>query len=265
MGQRMAERLFVISELDKERFGVRTAKATNVPARGASSLVASCLADGVGLIIARCATTDSAAAQELESRGFRLMDTLVYWTRDVTDEQAKAYRPAVPTRPMQDSDAIGVRQVSEGAFSGYFGHYHADPRLARRQCDEVYADWARRLCLDRGGGRDVLVAELEGRVVGFAALRCNSENESEVVLTGVRPEHQRRGILHAMITGSLCWAVNQGRSRLTMSTQIVNLGSQKVLARLGFEVSSSYYTFHRWLDRRAGVVQGAAREARESS
>ena len=69
------------------------------------------------------------------------------------------------TRSSQAIDAaaegfdVVVLDVREpGEFSGYLGHYHADPRLDRAKCDEVYLSWAERSCVDPSVASKVLVA-----------------------------------------------------------------------------------------------------------
>ena len=65
------------------------------------------------------------------------------------------------------------------AFRGYYGHCHADQRLDRAKCDEVYRDWALRSCLSRDVADQVLVAVLDGSIVGFGDLRLNTPEEGE--------------------------------------------------------------------------------------
>jgi GNAT superfamily N-acetyltransferase len=191
------------------------------------------------LLVVRCATKDLGAAQALEREGAELMDTLVTYTRSLAEVPP---RPDPLVRLARDADAPIVAELARAAFAGYQGHYHADSRLDRHQCDEVYVDWALRSCTSRDVADEVLVAELDGRLVGFATLQGD-----EGVLFGVSPDAQGRGIYRTLMIAGMQRCAARGSTRMIVSTQVTNIAVQKVWVRLGFEPSSSCHTFHKWL------------------
>jgi GNAT superfamily N-acetyltransferase len=234
-----------LSPLDTARWKIATAKASSVTAEALPALLAYCRSHGVGFLIARCPTSDLAAARAMEHAGFELMDTLAYFSRALDDALPRG-AGAIGVRAAASGEHRAVKGVASRAFAGYFGHYHADPRLDRRQCDELYADWAERSCLSREVADQVLVATLAGEIVAFLTLRLNDDDAGEGVLFGVAPEAQGRGISRELMMGAMRWFKEQARSRMLISTQITNIAVQKVWSRLGFEPSKSYYTFHKW-------------------
>ncbi len=237
-----------LSPLEQARFGVRTARSSALSAENLEAVLEFCRAERIELLIARCRTDELAAAQALEAAGAKLMDTLVYYGREL----GRAPLPSDPLlasiRPVQDSEAEAVSAIAREAFRGYSGHYHADPRLDRRACDEVYVSWTHRSCQSREVASEVLVCELDGSVAAFATMRMNSPAEGEGVLFGVAPRAQGRGVYRGLIAKGLAWCQAQGAARMVVSTQITNLAVQKVWVRLGFEPTSSYYTFHLWFE-----------------
>jgi hypothetical protein len=50
-------------------------------------------------------------------------------------------------------------------------------------------------------------------------------------------------MMHAMQ-----WFLSREIKQMQISTQIINLASQTVWAGLGFRLSHSFYTFHKWFD-----------------
>jgi GNAT superfamily N-acetyltransferase len=238
-------KLAAVSALDSERWGLVTAKATGVKAADAPRLLRFCQQHGVRLLIARCSASQLGAAQALEAAGARLMDTLVYYARAIAGE-LPADVPSVPVREATASDAAAVREVAAASFKGYFGHYHADPALDRRQCDATYMDWAYRSCLSTNVADGVLVGEDAGRIVAFATLRLTSDAEGEGVLFGVAPQAQGRGVYRSLMVAAMNWCREHGRTRMVVSTQITNVAVQKVWTRLGFEPAGAQYTFHQW-------------------
>jgi GNAT superfamily N-acetyltransferase len=243
--------MLTLSSLDSQRFGMTVAKASPASPEEVEATLEACRAQGVKLLISRVPGERLALAQRLEERGARLTDVLVYYGRSIAEAREAllklpAERSGVRIRPAVPADAPAVRDVARRCFQGYLGHYHADPRLDRQACDEVYVDWAHRSCLDPAVGQAVLVGELEGRLIAFATMRLNGPAEAEGVLFGVSPEAQGRGVYRTLIQHSMAWAARQGASQVTYSTQLSNLAVQKVWVREGCEPSHSLLTFHTW-------------------
>jgi GNAT superfamily N-acetyltransferase len=233
------------SEIDSARFGIRVARAHIAP-DNFSQVMDFCSAEHIDLLIARCATSDLATAQKMEALGSVLTDTLVYYSFDLVKRAIPDDSPRALVRKIAPADHAQVERVAAAAFQGYYGHYHADPRLDPRKCDEGYVSWALRSCASRQVATDVLVAEYNGKVVGFATLRLNSLEEGEGVLFGVAPEAQGMGIYRSFMVDGMQWCKQQQVKRMVVSTQVTNVAVQKVWCRVGFEPAHSYYTFHRW-------------------
>lgn len=240
-----------LSPLDTARWGVVTATAGAVTAESLPGVLEFANLHAVTLLVARCSAADLVAARAMEAAGFRLMDALVVYARDVGaanagDLAAGTVAGDAAVRLAREDEAAEVRAVARAAFRGYGGHYHADPRLDREACDEVYADWAHRSCASPGVADGVLVAEVDGRVAAFATLRFNSATEGEGVLFGVAPGARGRGLYPLLMGAGLRFCAERGRTRMVVSTQITNLTVQRAWIRLAFEPCRAEYTFHRW-------------------
>lgn len=242
------------STLDFERFRVRTAKLTIEDPTDAAAAVEAAREQGFGLLIARCDTHRLACAQALENEGFRLMDTLVYYTQRLSTRRDAALAAGYRWRLAEPSDAGPVEALARETFQGYMGHYHADPHLDRQACDDVYADWARRSCIDPSVAASVVLIEQlrDGRQPELAAFATHARVDAstwEGVLYGVAKAHQGRGLYSELI--SLGGAVGAGHGHLTMlvSTQVTNLSVQKAWCKQGFLPIRSSYTFHAWPSR----------------
>jgi ribosomal protein S18 acetylase RimI-like enzyme len=235
-----------LSELDYQRFGVQTVQARDLSEEERAILARFCEENAAQLSIVRVDINNLAVVQALEEEGYRLMDTLVYYA-------FKFDKKAIPTdsnthkiRPIAGQDLEAVIRIAQESFKGYYGHYHADSRLAKDKCDEVYVDWAAKSVSSRDVADDVLVVVGEGRLNGFATLRMNNPQEGEGVLFGVAPYAQGQGIYQSMMIGGMKWVQERGAKQMVVSTQINNLAVQKVWARLGFEMHKAYYTLHKW-------------------
>jgi GNAT superfamily N-acetyltransferase len=244
----MAQASVARSAIDEERFGIRVARIGNLAPDVLDETMQFCHDQAVQMLIARTPSQEIRFVQQLEELGFRLMDTLVYYRRDLTRTPIPESRDAALIRPVQADEEATVREIAAQSFQGYFGHYHADPRLDQAACDAAYISWAERSCLDREVADEVLVAELDGRLVGFATLRRNTSEQGEGVLFGIAPTAQGKGIYYSFIVHGMQWCLANGMREMVVSTQITNLAVQKVWVRVGFEPFQFYYTFHKWFE-----------------
>jgi len=238
-----------ISEIDFKRFGIRTARAYHVDESNYNEVLSFCKEQRITLLIARCLSTELKTAQQMEKDGFILMDTLMYYVRSLI-EPIPMDEGIATVRKYSFKDTEKIKAVATQAFRGYRGHYHADERLPKHLCDETYADWAYQSCINPAFADSIIVAEHEGEIKGFLTLKIRPPLLGEGILFGVSPETQGLGIGRSLMIFALRWFQEQGLNQMLISTQIVNLASQKIWTRLGFEISHAYYTFHRWFDEK---------------
>ena len=239
-----------LSAIDEERFGIRTARASNVTVEELPGVFEFCGANQVVFLIARCLTSDTRAAQAMERQGFLLMDTLVYYECNLTKRPLPTYTGHVVVRPLQPGDEDDVKRIAGESFQKYIGHYHADSRLDRTKCDEAYISWAERSCGPNAIADEVLIAELDGAIGGFLTLRFPHPLEGEGALFAVSPAAQGQGIGQALMVHAMQWFRVRNANTMVISTQIINIAAQKSWARVGFEMSHAYYTFHKWFETR---------------
>jgi GNAT superfamily N-acetyltransferase len=237
-----------ISPLEQERFGVKAARADNITVPDLAGVDVFCEDNDVEMLIARVSVHHLDAVQQMESDGYRLMDTLVYYEFDYARKDMPELDDTHPIYKIKPEDADRAAFIARQSFERYVGHYHADPRLDDDLCDAVYMDWANRTARDETEHATFGAKNQTDELVSFTAVRMNNPDEAEAVLHAVAPEAQRQGIYSAMIYHNIHWGHQQGAERLIISTQITSTVVQKVWARVGFEFDRAYYTFHKWFD-----------------
>ncbi|MFK7751021.1 MAG: GNAT family N-acetyltransferase [Sedimentitalea sp.] len=238
-----------LNDLETKRFGVTCAKLTGTE-NGLPDLdmINKQAADlNVEMLTTRLDVSQLAQAHELESDGYRLMDTLVYYRRphDPLPER-KPLPNGLTLRDAVPADSKAVAKVSLAAFEGYFGHYHADPRLSNDDADEAYLEWAEKTIERIGEETHALVVENGSDVVGFCSLIQRPTGAADIELNGILPSSQGRGLYARMIEALVHKSKNIGADHITVSTQINNYAVQRVWTRLGFYHERSAYTFHKW-------------------
>ena len=239
-----------INDLESKRFGIVAARLTAMDAL-LETVDKAALAAGVDMITARVDAADIHRVHALEDAGYRLMDTLVYYGCPLDRWQSRAAHAA--PRVATSEDIVTISAIARAAFANYIGHYHADPRLDSNAADAAYVEWAETSAAASSEERPVLILQPDGELGGFLAFRRNAPEEFEIVLNGVHPESQGKGLYTALIEHALEMAQAANAERMIISTQINNYGVQRIWSRLGFCHYRSLYTFHKWYSDNIGI------------
>jgi len=238
-----------LSSLDLNRFGVVAAKADLIES---SDQVMECLAfcktNRVKLLIARIDSDRLDLAHHLESEGAILCDTLIYYELRMlkAKKHEKSY-DEFAVRLIQQSDRETVLSIAREAFSGYYGHYHSDPKLKKSDCDNTYVSWCETTINNVGDVHGVLVIEDVSGVCGFLTIRVHEDARLELVLSGIAKQYSGRGVYRRLIQSGVEYAREIGIKRVFTSTQLPNLAVQRVWIAQNFIPIRSTHTFHLWL------------------
>jgi ribosomal protein S18 acetylase RimI-like enzyme len=228
--------------LDREAYRLDVGPA-GAQAPDEREAVRSLLAGDV-FVFAKAAVADLEACHLLECLGFRLIDT------NVQLEKSLAAPAAVPpgVREARPDDEEAVAGVAEESFR--FSRFHLDPLIPRKLANRVKAEWVRSYF--RGArGAAMLVAECEGRVVGFLQALRAADGAAVIDLSAVHGRAQRRGLARA-----LCLALEgrwPGTPAMRVGTQVANFPSLQLYHRLGYAVAAAQYVFHHHGARQAAA------------
>lgn len=240
-----------LNDLETKRFGVKSARfaITSDALPNLARLNEQARDEGIRLVTARLDVSHLPLAHLLEDDGYRLMDSLVYYTRPNNPLPAVRDLPeGLSLRRAVPGDAASVARVAREAFRGYFGHFHVDPRIKNADADEVYVQWAETSVSRPEDGKIVDVVENDDQIVGFCTLKLLNEANANIELNGIMPENQGNGLYSYLIEKTIRTSQEIGAEHTKISTQINNYAVQKVWARCGFFHERSVYTFHKWFD-----------------
>jgi GNAT superfamily N-acetyltransferase len=152
-------------------------------------------------------------------------------------------RPAVRVASVGDADAL-VDLLAGGTLRG--AEDPTDPGAYRRALEEIVAT----------PGNDVLVAEVDGRVVGMCQLtvirhiqeqggRC-----AEIESMHVAAAHRGRGIGRVLLDAAVDRAGTAGCYRVQLTSNTVRTDAHRFYERAGFE--PSHVGFKRYLSEPPG-------------
>lgn len=234
------------SELDTERFGVRSGKVQLNGEDDLGEIDSWCALHRIQFLIARCLSNDVNLVQKMEKNGFFLTDTLIYYRNKKITYKEHILADGYSWRVANESDGDEVEKLASDTFSGYAGHYHADSSLDKIDSDAVYSSWAGNSCRDRNIADKVLLIIYQNKIVAFATLKKIEEYMVEGVLFGVCPKHQGKSLYNSLMLLAQNWACQNNFTQMTVSTQLTNLAVQKIWCRQDFEPFKSFYTLHKW-------------------
>lgn len=200
------------------------------------------------LFVLRLPGAATRLVQQLEDIGARLCDVLVTLSRSVDSGNETAPRMSNFTiRTATELDAPALRSIGASAFTGFSGHWHADPRLPSDRCDELYARWAASLATSATDNRMTFVAEKSpGNIVGFLSLKSDAARTWHVPLAGVDPAYQRAGALQSMLNDAMTSIGELGGGEFCYETQLNNAAAIRAVTRCGFVLTNSRLTLHLW-------------------
>lgn len=208
---------------------------------------------GVRHLTCRVDTQETAQVHSLQNNGFLLMDTTIecLWTpAQLTPEPP----PKWIIRPHQESDLIPLAQLARRAFTDRVKtRYGEDPYLPIERTRELYAQWFLESC--RGAfAHVVLVAELDGKPVGFQTYKIEEEFAR---ITGVAlatfgigtvsDEQRGKRVLPSMLRAVVRWGEARSVTLSRGRTVVHNISMHRACLRSGAFIGATFHTFHKWL------------------
>ncbi|MGI5156881.1 GNAT family N-acetyltransferase [Microbispora sp. CA-102843] len=229
------------SPLESARFG-RPVERLTVPAASPAPLPAVCEAvarSQADVVILRYPAEHVGWFAGLTALGRTavLADTLVYWR--LRAGEGRAPRPEPGLRADGPPGAADVRAFVRRTFAAYGNHYLANPLFDPAAAAEGYEEWALGSAA-RGG-----CVTLRGPD-GVLALATVEEDgpRTEILLAGVTPAAQGRGVYAHLLRAVEDRAVSRGAGEVVISTQAHNTRVQRAWARYGFEPVHALLTVH---------------------
>jgi RimJ/RimL family protein N-acetyltransferase len=234
----------VASPVESRRFGLEVHRGTVGPGdldrAGLRALVDGSPAD---VIVLRydVARQEIPALLATTSRAVLPAGALTYWEKQVGDVAEPSTRVVAATDLDPAVAEQVVRAVVRESFAGYGNHYTADPLLDRSAVLAGYEEWAVG-SLDRDT-HEVMVQVLDGEPVGVATVE-HSAAHAEILLAGLVPTAQGRGLYGDLLLAVERTARAAGRERLVISTQVQNVRVQRAWARFGMRPFAAVETVH---------------------
>lgn len=251
------------SEWDTSHFGIEISKidqliasgnyfdSTNIKRRLLSSLLERCSRDLLLHVSARVNKEDLSSIHALESKYFRLMDILVTYSLDFRKNPFIHSKCQYHVRKFRPDELPKLARIAFDCFeyaTVATDRFHADPTLPKVKSSELYTKWLVNSCNDPSS--EVLVAEIEGKPVGFNICSINNSlsdiigiRVGTMALTAVEASYRHKLVAVALLNASLSWFANKVDIVYT-GGQVSNYAIQKAWNAVGLKIAWSQCTFH---------------------
>ncbi len=234
------------SLLDTERFGFKIAKINTLD-EPIEDLLNNLKINDYRLILSKVNALDIDLINELEENGFLLKDIQLTYKYEVNEPVPYKLPEDLIIREANLSDKKALYDIAINSFQKY-GHYAADPKLDSDKCKEIYGDWIVR-SFEKKVADNILVAEVNGKVAGFLSHKIYVNNFKYAAggIGAVDPTYRNKDIFKAITISGLNWASENNCDWVEHNVLITNYPVNRSFSKLGFKISNSFITFHKWL------------------
>lgn len=236
---------FSFSDVETRRFGVRSGRCDDFLVGDWNALSVEIVAHDCQFVTIRCDAAELAAAQTIVAHGGNLMDTVV--TMEAVLLEASVSRVPVADGAIRvggEADTGVIDALAREAFDDYVNHYRADPRLDAQAVTDAMAEWTASFAKPTQH-QAILLGQDAAGAQAFAAMKVSGDT-AEGVLHGVSRQGRGRGWYKALLIAGMRWGGEKGCKRMTVTTQLHNMTTQRTMASLGMRICDARYTFHLW-------------------
>jgi ribosomal protein S18 acetylase RimI-like enzyme len=174
----------------------------------------------------------------LAKQGFYLVDTNIVLCKSNHDCTCCKESPAYSVREAEPSDKKFVEKIAGTAFQ--YSRFHLDDMISQTLANQIKVKWAGNYFAGLRGDA-MLVAQSEGKVIGFLLLKFQGE-ELIIDLIAVETQFQKIGIA----TGLIYVAQKKYNSfkYVAVGTQLANYSSMMFYQGQGFSFKEARNIFH---------------------
>lgn len=185
---------------------------------------------------------DSGSIRRAESSGFHLVDLRITLDLKIVSTSTAWMSGSPLIRLSASQDIAPLRRIA--AANHRDSRFYRDGRFPKERCDELYATWIEKSC--NGYADVVLVADQGEGAVGYTSCHLKGDGTGSIGLVGVSGKCQGAGLGKVLIAESLAWFAANEVSRVTVVTQGINIGAQRLYQKNGFMTKSIELWYHRW-------------------
>jgi GNAT superfamily N-acetyltransferase len=203
----------------------------------------------IDMISCRVDSGDISTIHALEKQSYMLADGLNTYSFEMKNLSTYKRQPVFSTRLYQHADLEQLKEIARLSFS--VDRFHNDPFIPKTKSDSLYEKFIENATLGIGADQ-IMVAENDSIILGFNTIEVQNQlmarygiKIGSFILTAVALNYRNRGVYSSLIIASLKY-LEETSDRAEIRTHFNNYPVHHVLSRLGFTITKSQLTFHRW-------------------
>jgi dTDP-4-amino-4,6-dideoxy-D-galactose acyltransferase len=185
---------------------------------------------------------DDTTIRLAEKHKFHCVDIRITFERRLKDIGNEGDDFTGNIRPSKAEDIIPLRDIAR--FSYRDTRFYSDTKFPTQLADALYETWIEKSC--NGYADVVLVAEDDGKAVGYISCHRLDETQGQIGLVGVHSDWRGKRIGQVLVNQSLQWFAGRGMTHVSVVTQGRNIPAQRLYERCGFLSSTLQIWYHRW-------------------
>jgi len=197
-------------------------------------------------VSARIDASDISSLHSLENNGFRFIENLVTYSRDLRGV-SQLETPKYSLRLFRDEDKEALTEIAQ--HTPEYSRFIVDTRFNRKKSVELYVSWA--LNSARSSADRLLILEIENKPLGFFTIRFEDLSRYFGMrictwgLAGLSPRLRGTGLGYQLFLSTL--HETKKEADIVYSGFVLrHIRVTRIHEKLGFTYLSSYVTLHRW-------------------
>ena len=231
---------------DTEHFGCRIARANmrQLDADGYHLLETWCREQSIDCLYFLAKAGDQATISELQNRQFSFVDIRLIFEYSLPSAPSYAGIENLAFRMSNEEDVPRFIEIAKNSYKE--SRFYADPNFDSEKVSLMYQIWLTK-SITTDFADAVIVAELEGKAVGYATCHLNRPpNEGNIGLLGVAESARGIGLGQSIVHCAGQWFQRQGMKQVNVVIQGSNIAVQRMYQRCGFVTRSVELWFHKW-------------------
>ena len=230
---------------DSNFFGCRIARAIphKLDPKTVNTILRWCKDSQIDCLYFLADAEDDTTIRLAEKHKFHCVDIRITFEKrlkDIGNDKRDNFTSNI--RPSKAEDIIPLRDIARLSYRDT--RFHSDTRFPTHLADALYEIWIEKSC--KGYADEVLVAEVDGKAVGYISCKRLDESQGQIGLVGVHSDWKGKGIGQELVDQSLQWFAARGITYVSVVTQGRNIGAQRLYERCGFLTSAMQIWYHHW-------------------
>jgi GNAT superfamily N-acetyltransferase len=203
-----------------------------------------CEERGIRCLYLLADANDADTARAAARLGYRQVDDRLTFRHELKELGAEPWHSPGPisVRTAKSEDLPALESLATSSHR--HTRFYFDGGFPLERCGLLYVRWIERA--QREAGHELLIAEQDGKTIGYHAIRMPGPEPGRLDLIALEPSARGRGLGRALLRSSLRRLRDQGAEAVLTSMQARNVTALRSHERVGFVAERAQVWHHKW-------------------